>query len=94
MRLTQKELNSIKTTFENIFNEGAIYLFGSRIDNSRKGGDIDLYISTKTKNNLVKKKIDFLVSLKRKIGQQKVDVVLDFGQNRLIDKVAKEGIRL
>ena len=94
MRLTQKEINSIKSTFEDVFNEGTIYLFGSRVDDSKKGGDIDLYISTKTKDDLVKKKIDFLVSLKRKIGQQKIDVVLDFGQNRLIDKIAKEGIRL
>jgi predicted nucleotidyltransferase len=94
MRLTQKELNSIKTTFNNIFQEGTIYLFGSRVDDTKKGGDIDLYISTKTKDDLVKKKIDFLVSLKREIGQQKIDVVLDFGQNRLIDKIAKEGIRL
>ena len=94
MRLTQKEINSIKSTFEDVFNEGVIYLFGSRVDDSKKGGDIDLHISTKTKDDLVKKKIDFLVSLKRKIGQQKIDVVLDFGQNRLIDKVAKEGIRL
>jgi hypothetical protein len=41
------------------------------------------------------KKIQFLAKLKREIGEQKIDVVLDYGQDRLIDKKAKlEGIEL
>ncbi len=90
MRLTQKEQQAIKQTFQTFFNEGKIYLFGSRADDSRKGGDIDLYISTKDRTELVEKKINFLVGLQREIGEQKIDVVLDYGTNRLIDKRAKE----
>ena len=94
MRLKNNEIQAIKTTFNAIFKNGAIYLFGSRVDDTKKGGDIDLYISTPDKKDLVSKKIDFLVGLKRKIGEQKIDVVLDYKDNRLIDKIAKQGIRL
>ncbi len=95
MRLNEKEKNSIKENFITFFQDGEIYLFGSRVDDSKKGGDIDLYISTQTKENLVYKKIQFLSHLKRDIGEQKIDVVLDYGDNRLIDKKAKkEGILL
>jgi predicted nucleotidyltransferase len=95
MRLTKKEQDAIKTNFKKIFNEGCIYLFGSRVDDSRKGGDIDLYISTNNKNNLVENKINFLGALQREIGEQKIDIVLDYGEARLIDrKVKKEGIKL
>ncbi len=95
MRLNQKQLSSIRTNFTNFFNDGKIYLFGSRVDDSKKGGDIDLYISTKSKENLAYKKIQFLAKVKREIGEQKIDVVFDYGQDRLIDKKAKEeGIEL
>jgi len=94
MRLKNNEIQAIKTTFNAIFKSGDIYLFGSRIDDTKKGGDIDLYISTPNKKDMVSKKIDFLVQLKRKIGEQKIDVVLDYTTDRLIDNVAKQGIRL
>jgi len=95
MRLTQKQLTAIKTNFTNFFHGGKIYLFGSRVDDANKGGDIDLYISIEDKNNLAYKKIQFLAKLKREIGEQKIDVVFDYGQDRLIDKKAKlEGIEL
>ena len=95
MRLTKKQIISIKKNFKSYFKNGDIYLFGSRIDDTKKGGDIDLYICPTNKENLSYKKIQFLVQLKREIGEQKIDVVLDYNQNRLIDKKAKkEGILL
>ena len=44
MRLTTYQQQAIKKHFLKIFKEGEIYLFGSRVDNSAKGGDIDLYL--------------------------------------------------
>ena len=90
MRLSQKEIKAIKTNFEKFFDEGVLYLFGSRVDDTRKGGDIDLYITTQNRENLVEKKIEFSASLQREIGEQKIDIVLDYGDNRLIDKKVKE----
>ncbi len=66
MRLTEKQINAIKRAFKNIFSESDhIWLFGSRVDDAKKGGDIDLYIETDYADYAViaKKKIDFWVAV-------------------------------
>jgi len=95
MRLTSKQYKAIIKYFHEVFGEGEIYLFGSRVDESRRGGDIDLYIRTKNMQNLIHKKIDFLSRLKHDIGEQKIDVVFDRHTNRAIDKIAlSTGVKL
>ena len=94
MRLTDNDKKAIKETFFEIFEDGKIYLFGSRVVDTKRGGDIDLYISPSSKTRLASKKIDFLVALKQKIGEQKIDVVIDRGKNNLIDEIGKKGIEL
>jgi predicted nucleotidyltransferase len=97
MRLSQNQISAILKTKELFFPEAKIYLFGSRVDDTRSGGDIDLYILSETSiSEGVKKRIDFLVMLKSLIGDQKIDVVLaEQSQNRLIDRIARqEGILL
>jgi len=95
MRLLPKQQETIKKYFFKIFEEGQVYLFGSRADDSKKGGDIDLYMVVPNLENLMQKKIDFLVAVKREIGNQKIDVIFDRGNNRLIDRIAKkEGVLL
>ena len=37
MRLTEYELNVIKETFLDVFESGEIFLFGSRIDDTKRG---------------------------------------------------------
>lgn len=95
MRLTKQEVEAIKISFKEIFDCGAIYLFGSRVDDTQKGGDIDLYIITEQNENLIQKKIDFLVNLKQKIGNQKIDVVISKNRARLIEREAlMKGVKL
>ncbi len=95
MRLKHKEIEAIVSTFEEVFKSGSIYLFGSRVDDALRGGDIDLYIDTDDKDNLFEKKISFLVSLKRKIGEQKIDVVISRDKSRAIEKEAlNKGVKL
>jgi len=98
MRLTTKEQKAIKDTFLEIFSKGEIYLFGSRVDDSKRGGDIDLYIVLEEKlpiSAIFNKKIDFLVELKSKIGEQKIDILISKDKNRLIEQEAlKNGIKL
>ncbi|WP_430623893.1 nucleotidyltransferase domain-containing protein [Marinimicrobium locisalis] len=45
MRLTPHQRTVIRQTSEKVFGPGVeVYLFGSRLDDSRRGGDIDLLI--------------------------------------------------
>jgi len=44
MRLTNLEQKMIKKAFVETFQSGDIYLFGSRVDDTKRGGDIDLYL--------------------------------------------------
>ena len=95
MRLNDKYIQTIKDSFQEIFGEGEIYLFGSRVDDSKKGGDIDLYLVVKDKSDLFRKKLLFLAKIKKALGEQKIDVVFNIDENRLIEQEAKKwGIKL
>jgi len=96
MRLTPYEIESIKKAFKETFEDGKIYLFGSRVDDTKRGGDIDLYlVPTKRFDDERKRKIKFLIKLDEYIGEQKLDVVLAKDKNRLIEQEAlKYGVEL
>lgn len=95
MRLSNKYVEVIKKYFNEFFKNGEIYLFGSRIDDNKKGGDIDLYMVLDEHKNLFEKKIKFLSRVKKELGEQKIDIVFNTDSNRLIEKEAlKWGIKL
>ena len=78
MRLTPQQIDTIKTTVQQTLGEGAVVsLFGSRLDDQRRGGDIDLYISGVELNlpEQLQHKLQLLVQLKRQLGDQKIDIV-------------------
>jgi predicted nucleotidyltransferase len=80
MRLTEAQVKAIQDNFFVSFMEGdKIWLFGSRVDDSKKGGDIDLYIETNYSDLFIvtKKEIEFIVNLKKIIGDQKIDIVIN-----------------
>lgn len=100
MRLKKNELEAIKEVNKEIFGENAtIRLFGSRTNDALKGGDIDLLIlcnraiSSSEKYQL---KIKFLVQLKKIVGDQKIDILIegDKQQSDFFQTVKKEGIIL
>jgi predicted nucleotidyltransferase len=96
MRLSDLEKKSIVKTAKIFFGDDVkIFLFGSRVDDNKKGGDIDLYVKTKIKNDLNHKKLDFIIALEDEIGRQKIDVVIAKDSTREIEKEAiKYGILL
>ena len=95
MRLSKKYKDTIKKYFYQFFTDGRVYLFGSRVDDSKKGGDIDLYLVVSNFDNLFEKKIKFLSRIKRELGEQKIDIVFNKDSTRLIEKEAiKWGIQL
>jgi len=86
MRLKQNEIEAIKEVTKEIFGESAnIRLFGSRTNDTLKGGDIDLLIlcnrmiSSSEKYQL---KIKFLVQLKKILGDQKIDILIEENQQQ------------
>ena len=94
MRLSKKYQQTIKKYFNEFF-DGEIYLFGSRVDDNKKGGDIDLYLVVENTENLFERKIKFLSRVKRELGEQKIDVVFNKDPNRLIEQEAKKwGVQL
>jgi predicted nucleotidyltransferase len=95
MRLSQRYIEVIQKYFNQIFQHGDIYLFGSRVDDTKKGGDIDLYLVLKEHTHLFEKKIKFLSRIKRELGEQKIDVIFNTDSSRLIEREAiRWGIKL
>jgi predicted nucleotidyltransferase len=99
MRVSVDDQKAIANIAHQYIDNGAeVYLFGSRVDNAKKGGDIDLYIVPQDENNAKErydKKIKFLVALQLAIGEQQVDVIVAQDKNRLIEKEAiRTGVKL
>ena len=99
MRITDKDRQAIINMTHQYFDDSAeVYLFGSRVDDSKKGSDIDLYLIPNHKNSakqLFDKKIKFLVALNLALGEQKIDVIIAKDKNRLIEKEAvRTGVKL
>ena len=96
MRLTNDERVLIKKAFNETFQDGKIFLFGSRVDDTQRGGDIDLYLCpTQKHENERELRRSFLIKLDEYIGEQKIDAIIAKDKNRLIEKEAlKTGIEL
>ena len=99
MRLSQQEIQHIKQTARDIFGlDARIWLFGSRTDSSLKGGDIDLFIKTnRVQGNIFEQKINFLIALENKIGEQKIYVIISYPgseKESIFQEVLKNGIQL
>ncbi|MDD5399989.1 MAG: nucleotidyltransferase domain-containing protein [Sulfurimonas sp.] len=93
MRLSEFEIETIKKHFKSFFPHAKLYLFGSRVDESKKGGDIDLYIETKSNEYSYAKLLEFNSSIQKDIGEQKIDIVvnkIDKNLDKLIYQNAKK----
>lgn len=80
MRLSHEEQQKILQALKPfIKNSEKIYLFGSRVDDRKRGGDIDLLILTgslKRARLLMAKKHYILSALKTHLGEQKIDLLI------------------
>lgn len=93
MRLLKKEIELIKKNVYSIFGNSVIYLFGSRVDDTKKGGDIDLYIIPDKKDNLFQKKIKIKFMLEDTLYKP-VDIIVAKDKNKEIEKEALKGMVL
>lgn len=79
--------------------DAKVYIFGSQLDDARRGGDIDVYIETSIKDasELVELKIFFLMGMEKYLGERKLDVVVNnlaAPKNLPIYSAAKRGMLL
>lgn len=78
MRLTQQQQNLIKTDIQRLDENARVFLFGSRVDDEKTGGDIDLLVFS---SKLDKKQLRIVKwHFYDLFGEQKIDLVLDSGQ--------------
>lgn len=90
MRLTEKEHLTIKQYVSNIFGDTSrVFLFGSRVDDLKKGGDIDLFIEPSQINDMFDQKIKLLTQLQAAIGDQKIDIIIAIDPTRSIEQEAR-----
>ncbi|MCF8397574.1 MAG: nucleotidyltransferase domain-containing protein [Bacteroidales bacterium] len=82
MRLSKEQHKIITQTAQKHFGmDVRVHLFGSRVDDQKKGGDIDLLIHAGSDKMLYSKKLSFLVDLKKQLGERKIDIVFDRSQS-------------
>ncbi|WP_198246851.1 nucleotidyltransferase family protein [methane-oxidizing endosymbiont of Gigantopelta aegis] len=96
MRLSDYLKNKIKRGIQNSFGNVDVYLFGSRVDDAKKGGDIDIAVDTDLSPEQFKKcKIQFITEMMKMGLDLKIDVVpLNCADKLLEDEVHKTAIKL
>ena len=93
MRLAIPEQVAIHDAIHQADIDAEVYLFGSRIDDTARGGDIDLLVLSKRIGLM--KKLEILAQLHEKLGERKIDLVVFPDSTRRFAKIALErGIRL
>jgi len=93
MRLTQEEITSITSVIRTYDQDAKIYLFGSRVDDQKRGGDIDLLIFSKGISSTEKRKIR--LALYDRLGEQKIDLVIAQDTSKPFVRIALEqGVQL
>ncbi len=77
MRLNEKQIQAIKTSVARHFPEDSrVFLFGSRVDDTPKGGDIDLLVESSLAGiALQEARLKTMGSIQRSIGEQKIDII-------------------
>jgi len=97
MRLSRSQASAIdKLVKETLGSDSEVWLFGSRVDDAKRGGDVDLYIES-TQPCGLEKKLSLMTKIQLLVGLRKVDLIVktDSSPDRLIYTTAKsEGVHL
>lgn len=91
MRLDKKEKEALKYALRDF--RGKIFLYGSRLDDNGKGGDIDIILKPDEKVNALK----LTLKIQRLFFprcEQKLDVIVYKEDNHFCREVIKHGKRL
>jgi predicted nucleotidyltransferase len=95
MRLSEEKRLYIKKIVKEIDNKAQVFLFGSRVDDSKKGGDIDILVVSETPWNLMMKNY-FEKIFHKQFGEQKIDIVhkLPNEKNAFKEYISEQAIEL
>ncbi len=92
MRLKKSEIELIKETIHKYIQDAVIYIFGSRLDDKKRGGDVDIFIVANRKVDLLSKsKIRFFLEEKL---YKPVDLIFHTDYEREIEKEALKGVKI
>ena len=105
MRLSIDQIHAIRQAATFAFGQGtSVWLFGSRVDDAKKGGDIDLLVcpQSHTASDAAAgeqgfmQKIKILTLLERHLGERKIDIVVEQPQDTrpIVEVAHKTGIKL
>lgn len=93
MRLSQEAQDVIQKAITRRFSTvSRILLYGSRADDLKRGGDIDLLVETdETGETALRHKLEAITDIQFALGDQKIDLVVSkLGDERLIAQMAKK----
>lgn len=80
MRLQANEVDAIRQAARHAFSPGtAVFLFGSRLRDEARGGDVDLLVETPealSPEDLVRRRTRFISRIYQALGEQRIDVVI------------------
>jgi len=78
MRLSESTCAVIRSTVQDVFGSGAtVKLFGSRINDNARGGDIDLLVElASASTELERKTLQLITKLQLRIGDQPIDLLV------------------
>jgi len=81
MRVTTEQIKTFDAHARHCFgDDAAFWLFGSRVDDSKKGGDYDFFIETNLNDadKIIERKIALLIELQEtdQFEDEKIDIVV------------------
>lgn len=77
MKLAPETIPALLRVVRESFADNAdVWLFGSRTDDSKRGGDIDLYIETDIQHDIVTRRSDLRRRLEAIYGDRKIDLAI------------------
>jgi predicted nucleotidyltransferase len=78
MRISEQTRTTIRNTVQELFgNHATVLLFGSRVDESAKGGDIDLLVhSDRPVEGARSKSLQLVARLQMRLGDQPIDALV------------------
>jgi predicted nucleotidyltransferase len=96
MRLSKEDVKTIKKTLIKYIFDAKITLFGSRVYDDKRGGDIDIFVETNTVVTL-REKLKILTDMELSGIERKVDLIIKMPNSKelpIFKNIRDEGILL